>query len=218
MAEAREEQSAAVQRCVEAIRHWIAKGEILPGQSIAQEETAQRLGVSKIPVREALSILATEGVLRYARRSGFVVARLEKSEIEQIYRMRRVLEAEVVRGLKPASEEVLSRLRAILTESREACAADDAVRLGDLNTQFHFEIFGLSDDALIVADIRRLWHRSAFFGSLNMFGQERRERTIRDHEEMIEALAAGDMDLVSTLHLNHRQGTIDDLGKYGLFL
>lgn len=88
-----------VSRVVEEIRQLMRTGELVPGQQVRQESLAVRLGVSRIPVREALKALETEEVLRHEPHVGYSVARLNADELRQAYLMRRALETEVLLAL-----------------------------------------------------------------------------------------------------------------------
>lgn len=74
----------------------IFTGELLPGQSIRQELMAERLQVSRLPVREALDGLTATGLVTHVHNVGYTVTRLDRSEFDQVYLMRALLESEVL--------------------------------------------------------------------------------------------------------------------------
>ena len=78
------------------LREMILSGELHAGQALRQEEIARRLGISRLPIREALNRLATEGLVELKPRRGFYVASLNIDEIEDIFEMRAMLEAKGV--------------------------------------------------------------------------------------------------------------------------
>src|SRR6266700_1497773 len=84
---------------------------LLPGEKILQVELAERIGVSRSPLREALRTLESEGVVAYEINRGYVVARLGDDDLAQIYRMRELLEDELLRTVQRPSAEVLAELK-----------------------------------------------------------------------------------------------------------
>src|SRR5262245_37476772 len=84
---------SAQQAAHERLRAMILSGELQAGQALRQEEIARQLGVSRLPIREALNRLATEGLVELKPRRGFYVASLDVDEIEDIFDMRALLEA-----------------------------------------------------------------------------------------------------------------------------
>src|SRR3954453_17077807 len=84
-------------RAAATLRAAILDGELRPGQRVSQEAWAARAQVSLIPVREALRALAGEGLVTYRPRRGYVVTELDLDELEEVYRLRRLLETDVIR-------------------------------------------------------------------------------------------------------------------------
>src|SRR6186713_370775 len=116
--------ATASERAGDALRTAILEGELVPGQRVSQEAWAARAGVSLIPVREALRVLAGEGLVTYRPRRGYVVTELDVADLEEVYRLRRTLEAEALRlGVPRASDDDV----AALAEAAAACrSARDA--------------------------------------------------------------------------------------------
>jgi DNA-binding GntR family transcriptional regulator len=84
---------------------------LLPVEKILQVELAERIGVSRSPLREALRTLESEGVVAYEINRGYVVARLDDDDLGQIHRMRTLLEDELLRTVKRPDAAVLSDLK-----------------------------------------------------------------------------------------------------------
>ena len=78
------------------VRSLIATGRMRPGEQIVQEALALELGVSRVPLREALKILEGEGQVTYVAHRGYFVALLSLADLLEVYRMREILEAEAV--------------------------------------------------------------------------------------------------------------------------
>ena len=103
------------------LREMILSGELHAGQALRQEEIARRLGISRLPIREALNRLATEGLVELKPRRGFYVASLNIDEIEDIFEMRAMLEAR-------AGHLATERMTAADADAVDRCVAElDAV-------------------------------------------------------------------------------------------
>src|SRR6516162_7301396 len=83
-------------QAADQIRDLIIRRVLLPGEKIRQVELANRVGVSRSPLREALRTLESEGIVSYEVNRGYVVSRLDRHDLEQIYRMRALLEQELL--------------------------------------------------------------------------------------------------------------------------
>src|SRR4030088_3543279 len=81
------------------IRGLIIDRVLLPGEKVRQVELAERIGVSRSPLRESLRILESEGLLSYEMNRGYVVARLERGDVAELYQMRSLLEHELMRSI-----------------------------------------------------------------------------------------------------------------------
>ena len=103
-------------QAAEMIRDLIRRGELLPGEKIHQVEVARNAGVSRSPLREALRTLAAEGLVKYETNRGYVVRRLRMEELAEIYKLRRLLEAEMMRHLHKPGEDVLERMAGHLAD------------------------------------------------------------------------------------------------------
>lgn len=196
----------ATGRVVDEIERLIVGGELLPGQPIRQVLMAERLGVSRLPIREALRHLAAEGLVEHEHNVGYTVARLQQSDFDQIYLMRAALEPEVLRSLPPfpatAVAEV-TRLGALVT-----AAADQGDVLGMRlhNHSFHFAIFERSPLQLVVAEVRRLWTLAMPYHAAYLYDPAARARVVAEHDQMIEALTRQDNERLVALMDEHRRG------------
>jgi DNA-binding GntR family transcriptional regulator len=197
----------AVSRVVDEIKEMIVSGELLPGRQLRQEHLAAALGVSRLPVREALRQLVAEGLVVHEHNVGFAVARLNRAEFEQVYLMRRLLETEVIHSLpRPAAEE-LAQIAALAEEVERAAAELDLPRMRTLNSRFHLAIFALSDLNLVVGEIRRIWTWALPYHAVYLYDEAGRARVLAEHREMVAALGDGDVDRLVDLMDAHRAGS-----------
>lgn len=192
-----------VRQCVEQIRALIVAGEYLPGQPLRQSALASRLGTSRIPVREALTVLQTEGIVDHTPHVGHTVARLSPRELAEIYTMRRMIETEILRSIDLSTVDV-GHLQDMNTVIEEASANLEIDRVTQLNIEFHFSLFAYSGRTVMIAELRRLWNMSGFYRSLQVYDSEHRAEIIAQHQRIIEAVRRGDADLLVAAMDTHR--------------
>ncbi|SMD27284.1 GntR family transcriptional regulator [Kibdelosporangium aridum] len=196
----------AVFRVVDGIKQMIVSGELLPGQQLRQEQMAATLGVSRLPVREGLRQLVSDGLVTHQHNVGFAVTRLSRSEFDQIYLMRRLLETEVIRSLPPPTSSQLTEISSLAEEVERAAADLDLARMRTRNSDFHFAIFRLSPLTLVVKEIARIWTWALPYHSVYLHDQSGRERILTEHRQMVAALTDGDLDGLVALMDTHRAG------------
>jgi DNA-binding GntR family transcriptional regulator len=179
-------------RCVAAVRQMILSGELLPGETIRPARLAGRLGMSRIPVREALTALQAEGVVTYTPRIGHAVARFSAAEFAQVYLMRRLLEAELLGSADLAAADLgfLEQRNAGLARLAGGPAGDGEWLLERkrLNREFHFHLLGLSPHRVILAETERLWNMSELYRSLYAYDPLSLERIVAEHAAIIDAV------------------------------
>lgn len=197
----------AVSRVVDGIKRMIVSGDLLPGQQIRQEQMAAVLGVSRLPVREGLRQLASDGLVVHEHNVGFAVARLSRAEFDQVYLMRRLLETEVIRSLAQPTAEQLAHVEALAQAVEEAAADLDLPRMRTLNSEFHQAMFALSPLNLVVAEIGRIWTWALPYHAVYLYDEAGRARVLAEHREMVAALAEGDFERLVELMDAHRSGS-----------
>ncbi|MGI5219051.1 GntR family transcriptional regulator [Nocardia sp. CA-290969] len=196
----------AAARVVEEIERLIVTGELLPGQPIRQVLMAERLGVSRLPIREALRQLAAAGLVDHEHNVGYTVARLRQSDFDQIYLMRAALEREIIATLPRFTDEVLGEIRRLGELVAEAAERGDLLEMRLRNHAFHFAIFEQSPLNLVVGEVRRLWTLAMPYHATYLYDPAARARVLAEHDQMIEALAEYDNDRLDELMNLHRQG------------
>jgi DNA-binding GntR family transcriptional regulator len=160
----------AAERVATSLREAIRTGVLLPGEHIRQGIWADRLEVSRLPVREALSTLAADGTVEHDANRGYFVTRRPPGEIAQLYLLRQLVEPEVIRTIEWPDAELLARLERLRDEAVEALDARDARTAMERDRQFCWTIWELSPLNVVVDEAKRLWHqcdphRASAFGS-----------------------------------------------------
>jgi DNA-binding GntR family transcriptional regulator len=188
------------------IRGLVIDGVLLPGEKIRQVELAETIGVSRSPLREALRTLESEGVVTYETNRGYVVARLEAQDLAEIYRMRALLESDLLRSIVKPDKATL----ALLVQANDDMIA--AIRRGDIgavlraNRDFHFTIFDLSPMNQFKREIHRLWQLSEGYRTWWWRLPDATVRINREHKEIIRALRRFDLDTLVEVSNAHRVG------------
>ncbi|WP_460062517.1 GntR family transcriptional regulator [Streptomyces sp. YKOK-I1] len=183
-------EGASAERAVRELRNQILQGRLLPGEQIRQEEIAEQLRISRVPVREALSVLASEGQLTHRPHQGYFVTKRSPEELAQIGLMLALLENELARTVVWPSDEVIAELRSLNEDMARLVDRPEWVEMVALNHAFHLRIFGLSPLGLVLDEVRRLWMLADAFIAIDYATREHRRQTVAQHERILKALAA----------------------------
>ena len=188
------------------IRRLILEGQLLPGQKVRQADLAQRLGLSRIPVREALVSLEAEGLVEHLPNSGYTVVIPTAEALSEVYLMRRLLETALLRSvtLPEVDVERMQTCNARLADL-DPGASFDYYRA--LNRDFHDTLFDASPLRLVRKEVARVWTLSEFYRSLYIHEPGADRQVLHDHAEMIAAIRAGDLDTLVAVSDRHRDTT-----------
>ena len=182
----------AMGRALRQIKDMIVSGELNPGEQIRQEEMALKLAVSRVPLREALNVLADQGLLYHRPHQGYFVTKRDPGQFAQIRRMLHLLENELMATIAWPGTEELNRLRHLNAQMQHCVDAADVQQLIELNQQFHFAIFSLSPNRLIMDEVARLWAliEPGMWDKFDTHAQ--RLQTLMEHDQLILALTEQD--------------------------
>ena len=183
------------------VQERISDGRLRPGDRLYEQELAADFGVSRVPVREAIRMLQSEGLVEVApHRRGVFVRSLDRHQVEELFDVREALEALAARlAADRASASDVQRLGALAAQSRDALAGGDVDAMSRANTEFHDRLVALSGNELLAAMLEPLHGRLAWLFRLNL----EPERVCREHAELHAAIAAGDGDRAAELALGH---------------
>lgn len=188
----------------ETIRKAIIRRKYTAGDRLQEEPLAAELGVSRTPVREALRKLEVDGLVTYFPHKGSVVSDVSLDEVEDLYRVRLVLEVLISRrAAERATAEDVVRLLRILDEEQRCEEADDILDAVEKFNAALFAISGAPSLAKLNQTIRETLQQVMISNHLN---PARRKQAHSKHLRIVEALAANDPDLAERYtveHLNH---------------
>ena len=173
-----------------SLREYLRSGLIVSGQPLQEVDLAQQLGVSRTPVREALTRLASEGLLASHGRS-FVVPALTGRDVEDIYELRLMLEPEALRRVAEniKDQRKLLGLRRCLTAMRDAHALDDAQAFMTANYDYRAAWMELVPNRKLVRAIELYADHVRYLRSLTLDDRKTREVVIHGLQRLASALA-----------------------------
>jgi DNA-binding GntR family transcriptional regulator len=204
--------STVYQRVHERLRDDIVSGRIQGGTRLKIADLASRLGLSQMPVREALQQLQGEGLVILAPNRGATVRRMDGDFVRHVFDIREALEGFLTRQAATRMDAAtLARLRAVSTAFDAAADAGDTAGQVRLNRAFHRTILSVTgnDEALRLLELH-----GGLIGAMRMrfgYGPGRAEQVRREHAALLRALARGDADAAGRIHDIHIRHARDDL-------
>jgi DNA-binding GntR family transcriptional regulator len=164
-----------------------------PGDRLREEEVAQRLHVSRTPVREAFGRLIAKGLVEPAGGRGLVVRSLDTAGVLEVYAMREILEGAAARlAAQHASAPELDALRDL--EASFEAHAEDAREMARFNRLFHETIFRAARNRYLDAALQEMQDAIALLGTTTFSVAQRPDTAAREHHAIIAAIAARDPD------------------------
>jgi DNA-binding GntR family transcriptional regulator len=168
----------------------IEGGTYRPGDRLVESELADRLGVSRTPVREALQRLETQSMLTRDGRS-LIVASLDHNQLAELYVVRAELEGLAARlAAKHATEEEIRVLKAMIEDDRAHLGNPEA--LSRANRRFHKQIHLASHNRFLVQQLGLVHRSMALLATTSLAAEGRGEAALAEHEAIVTAIAAGD--------------------------
>jgi len=208
------EHGGATSHVADRIRDAIIAGVYAPGSRLRQEDLAAQTGASRVPVREALRMLATEGLVTLVANTGAWVSSLSLSECQEIYRVRERIEPLLLRMSGPALDhDVLDRLERLATEMAET---DDSERFLTLDREFHLTTYAGTETVVLTDLVHRLWNRTqAYRRVYTHLIDDRDRRAVHDeHRLIVTALRDHDLDSAESLLAGHIRRTRRQLASH----
>ncbi|SIT51440.1 putative transcriptional regulator, HTH GntR [Paraburkholderia piptadeniae] len=192
------------------LRQAIADADIYASREeirLDERVLSETLGVSRTPVREAMTLLEQEGFLRMVPRRGIYIVRKSKREIVEMIQMWAALESMAARlATLHATDEEIARLRHMFDQFRDSTPAEHIAEYSDANIAFHQAIVELSKSHIILDTIKNIFIHVRAIRRLTISQSDRASRSIVDHLRIIEALEKRDTELAERLVRDHSLG------------
>ena len=192
------------ERLREAIEEDIATGVLLPGTRLDEVELATRFGVSRTPIREALNLLLGEGLIENRPRRGAVVAQITPLRLLEMFEVMGELEAMCARlAARRATESDLAALQAVHEDCRAAANGRDTDAYFYANERFHFGLYAAARNAFLAEQALALQRKLRPYRRLQLRVRHRLQRSLDEHQAILDALHAGDPDAAAAQARGH---------------
>lgn len=202
------------------LRRAIISGELSPGLHLQEPLLAQKFGVSRVPVREALARLEHEGLVRSETRRGAFVVGFTANDVREIYDIRQFLEGYASQlAAKLSTADDVARLRQLVDEMDEAIDAGQVDREARADVAFHREIVQMSRHRRLFAAWEPLMGVVSTILGITNARHPNLKSTVSSHRAIVEALAAHDVDGAEASmhrHLQKGEQTMQEALKAGL--
>ncbi len=186
------------------IRTAIIQGRLRPGQRLAETELAEKMGLSRTPIREALHKLELEGLVTTRPRRGTIVRELPLGEIEEIYVIRALLEGFAARlAARTIQSRDVKALERLLERMSRATGKGDVVEICTVNTRFHRALSAASKSARICNLIDTMRDQMWRFRLITMSVPGRPQAVLEEHRKMVDAVRDRDGELAERLLYQH---------------
>lgn len=190
------------------LRDMIVEGDLKPGQKVPEPELCGRFGVSRTPLREALKVLAAEGIVQLLPNRGAVVAKITQEEIEQIFPIMGVLEALAGElACERITEDDLEKLRRLHKTMIAHYRRAEWLPYSKLNRAIHEAIFAVAGNPSLSAIYQQLIIRIHAIRFVARKSPQRWHQAVDEHEQMMEALERRDgkkLARIMKLHLRNK--------------
>lgn len=197
-----------------ALREAIVNGEMTSDRQLKTTELAQELGVSEVPVREALVRLQAEGFIQRDANSVARVMGLNPREVHELNLIRSRLEGLAAKLAAERAPGLADRLDVVTGEMREAYETGDRPRYMKLNNRFHELIIEASGSQWLIRSLTDLRDMTKRFQMVLQLVPERVSQSLEEHLQIVEAIRKGDSDRAEEVARYHRMQASQQLEKY----
>ena len=198
----------ARERVAAALRKAIISRQITEGEVLTLENTAQELGVSITPVREAFQILERDGLIDLKQNKGATVLGINETTLREHFQIRAALESEAC-ALCCRNHIDMSRIEQVLTVSKEMIKKEDYENYSKLNQSLHMEIWTAAGNEKLKKMLSELW--SGLSLGVKMTEAEYAKKSIKEHEDIIESMKKYDtMEAWRRIH-QHIERSLEDV-------
>jgi DNA-binding GntR family transcriptional regulator len=200
---------------LEAIRERILGGAYPEGEPLRQDAIAEELGVSRIPIREALRQLEAEGLVVFNPHRGAVVSSLSLDEIDEIFALRAEVETALLRRAIPhLNADHVARAGEVLERYERALDAHDVLAYGELNWQFHSTLYDPADRPVTLGIVQRLHQQADRYLRMQLALTHGEHRANEEHRAILDAARRHDAREGAALLRAHILGAGRLLGDF----
>jgi DNA-binding GntR family transcriptional regulator len=207
-------RNGAGTRIAAELRQAILDGRYAPGARVRQEDLAGQHGASRLPVREALRMLESEGLVTLVANTGAWVSQLSLAECQEMYQIRERLEPLLLRysipNLAPSSVDQLELLADAMERS------SDVEQFLRLDREFHLSSYAAAETSVLGDTVEQLWNRTQHYrrAFTRVFRQEGDRSAHHDHHLMVHAIRRDDLDEAERVLHDHIRRTRLELARH----
>ncbi len=198
----------------QTLRQAILRGELKPGERLMEIQLANKLGVSRTPIREAIRKLELEGLVLMIPRRGAVVAEITEKSLRDVLEVRGALEELAVDlACERITQEDISKLKAAAKGFEETLSSGDVTEIAEADVKFHDIIYLSTDNQRLIQLLYNLREQMYRYRVEYLKRKEVHETLLSEHEHIIACLEAGDKseakDAICT-HIDNQMKTVSD--------
>ena len=177
------------------LRQAILKGELEPGERVMEIQLAEKMGVSRTPIREAIRKLEKEGLVTMVPRKGAEVAAISEKMMKDVLEVRMTLEKMAFRlAVERKADGFLEKLQAAEEDFVKAVSSKDIVELAASDEKFHFVIYEMTENEKLKELLYALRENMYRYRMEYLKDESTRDDLISEHHEMIKCIETGDID------------------------
>lgn len=192
----------------ENLRKAILEGKLKPNERIVEKEYAEKLNISRTPIREALRKLEIEGLVQYIPRKGVIVNTIDKEEIIETYEIRKALEGLAIRYVvQRITDEEITTLKELMDLMEESNKAEDFEKVLEACKGFNDVILKASRMPKIAGLINTMAEQLERYKRVTMSQSIRRSSAIQEHREIFQAIANRDSTAAERLVIEHLEAS-----------
>ncbi|HIZ21368.1 MAG TPA: GntR family transcriptional regulator [Candidatus Blautia faecigallinarum] len=186
------------------LRQAILKGELKPGERLMELTLAERLGVSRTPIREAMRKLELEGLVVMIPRRGAQVANITEKDLNDVLEVRIVLENMAIeKACKRMTEEQMDKLVKAAREFEDTMADGNLVHLAEADVAFHEIIYQASDNRRLIQVLNNLREQIYRYRVEYLKEEETRKLLVKEHEELCQAIRERNVEKACEISFRH---------------
>ncbi|MFC5430172.1 GntR family transcriptional regulator [Paraburkholderia sp.] len=198
------------------LRRRIMSGEYPEGFQLKQDALAVEMGISRIPIREALVQLEGEGLVKSVPHKGAVVSELSISEIAELFELRGLLEPRLLKKSVPKLTPAdFDEMDGIIAEYRRELHAQHQARWGELNTRLHAILMSKADQPRTLAIVNSLLQQTDRYTRLQLsLSAQSTRRAEEEHDELVRLCKTGDIRGAAALLKRHIDNACEELKQF----
>jgi DNA-binding GntR family transcriptional regulator len=207
--------STSATRAAAAVRELVLRGEFAPGERLGEVELAERLGVSRTPIREALSRLAAEGLVETTPNRGSRVTVWTVDQLQEVFNLRSTVEPQItalaVTRATPGEIDDLEAMAQRMCEVGTPGPGQDLDQLFPLNQEFHARLVAMAAAPALAAALAGAVRAPLILRNYHTYDAESLRRSLAHHLEIVVAMRADDPDwarAVMTAHIRNARAVM----------